>query len=220
MKQGPLSNPARERLLDVAITHFARHGLEGATTRAIAAAATTPMSSITYHYGGKEGLYLAAAQHIGQRISALLSPVLAAAEQSCVSGGAAEARMAVLTTLDRFSESLATDGANGWAPFINREQMHPTAAFVILYEGWMGRLAGSLGACLHRLAGGRISQDEARLRAISMIGQALVFRTARAMVCRTMQWETLGEAENASIRQAVRRNAEAILTALEERDRT
>ena len=42
--------------------------------RAIATAAGTTMSSITYHYGGKQGLYLAAARHIadqmGERMAA------------------------------------------------------------------------------------------------------------------------------------------------------
>src|SRR3546814_10523816 len=43
---------------------FGRKGLDGASTRGIAKAAGTAMSSITYHYGGKEGLYLAAADYI------------------------------------------------------------------------------------------------------------------------------------------------------------
>lgn len=51
----------QQRLLEIAIREFAAKGLDGASTRGIAAAAGTAMSSITYHYGGKEGLYLAAA---------------------------------------------------------------------------------------------------------------------------------------------------------------
>jgi len=42
----------------------------------IAAAAGTAMSSITYHYGGKEGLYLAAADHISSRMAEGMSPAL------------------------------------------------------------------------------------------------------------------------------------------------
>src|SRR3546814_15646539 len=54
----------QNRLLETAVREFGRKGLDGASTRGIAKAAGTAMSSITYHYGGKEGLYLAAADYI------------------------------------------------------------------------------------------------------------------------------------------------------------
>ena len=60
----------QSRLLDIAISEFGTKGREGASTRGIAAAAGTAMSSITYHYGGKEGLYLAAADRIAERMTA------------------------------------------------------------------------------------------------------------------------------------------------------
>ena len=56
----------RERLLSVAIERFGESGFEGASTRDIAQAADTAMSSITYHFGGKEGLYLACADFIAE----------------------------------------------------------------------------------------------------------------------------------------------------------
>ena len=58
----------QQRLLEIAVREFGLKGLEGASTRGIAAAAGTAMSSITYHYGGKEGLYLAAADHIAAQM--------------------------------------------------------------------------------------------------------------------------------------------------------
>src|SRR3546814_18694562 len=54
----------QNRLLETAVREFGRKGLDGASTRGIAKAAGTAMLSITYHYGGKEGLYLAAADYI------------------------------------------------------------------------------------------------------------------------------------------------------------
>ena len=59
----------RESLLDCAVDHFGRFGFEGAATRAIAADCGTAMSSITYHFGGKEGLHLAAADHIAAQMT-------------------------------------------------------------------------------------------------------------------------------------------------------
>jgi AcrR family transcriptional regulator len=73
----PAARSIDHRLLDTAIDQFGRKGLEGASTRDIATAAGTTMSSITYHYGSKEGLYLAAARHIANQIGELMAPALA-----------------------------------------------------------------------------------------------------------------------------------------------
>src|SRR4030081_955691 len=97
-----------QRLLAAAIDHFGQKGLEGASTRAIAAAAGTTMSSITYHYGGKEGLYLAAARRIADQMGERLDPALDSSEELSRQGPPREAAaLAVLATLDHFLEALA-----------------------------------------------------------------------------------------------------------------
>src|SRR3546814_19862395 len=63
-----------DRLLNTAIDQFGRGGLEGASTRRIASAAGTTMSAITYHYGGKEGPYLAAARHLVEQTKFRVAP--------------------------------------------------------------------------------------------------------------------------------------------------
>src|SRR5690348_9822424 len=81
--KGTMTRATDSRLLDVAIEHFGRFGLDGASTRAIAKDADTPMSSITYHFGGKEGLYLATAERIAERMGELLAPAIAEAMRAC-----------------------------------------------------------------------------------------------------------------------------------------
>jgi TetR/AcrR family transcriptional regulator len=49
----------RAALLDAALVEFARHGLAGARTSAIAARAGVNKQLISHHFGGKEGLYRA-----------------------------------------------------------------------------------------------------------------------------------------------------------------
>ena len=60
------------QLVEAALPIFGLHGVEGASTRAIAKAAGKPMSAITYHFGGKEGLYLACARHISETLGTLI----------------------------------------------------------------------------------------------------------------------------------------------------
>lgn len=48
---------SRSRILAAATPMFARHGLNGVSVRALASAAGVNLSMISYHFGGKEGLY-------------------------------------------------------------------------------------------------------------------------------------------------------------------
>src|SRR6059058_78214 len=101
----PSAASINHRLLETAIDRFGRKGIEGASTRAIAAAAGTTMSSITYHYGGKEGLYLAAVRHIANQIGAHLDPALVAPKNvRAQDAGPEVATRTVLSIIDHFLE--------------------------------------------------------------------------------------------------------------------
>src|SRR5580693_10282184 len=95
----PIVPSIDDRLLDTAINQFGRKGIEGASTRAIATAAGTTMSAITYHYGSKQGLYLAAARHIAEQMGARMAPALAAADARSRKGQGAEAASAELLAI-------------------------------------------------------------------------------------------------------------------------
>jgi TetR/AcrR family transcriptional regulator, regulator of cefoperazone and chloramphenicol sensitivity len=202
-----------DRLLDTAIDQFGRNGIDGASTRAIAAAAGTTMSSITYHYGGKHGLYLAAARHIADQMGERMAPALAAIESpSREREGADAASAALLTIIDRFVEVMVHPESAAWARFIVREQMEPTEAFDVLYSGMMGRLVDHLAALIARIGGGRCKRADARLKTVAIVGQALVFRVARATLLRAMGWTEVDARGAAAIRRIVRAHTYAILT--------
>ena len=54
----------REALLDAALSEFAAHGFEGASTRSIATAAGTHQPQINYHFESKDELWRAAVDHL------------------------------------------------------------------------------------------------------------------------------------------------------------
>jgi AcrR family transcriptional regulator len=54
-----MTNGLRTRLINAATPLFARQGLSGVNVRTIARAAGVNVSLISYHFGGKEGLYAA-----------------------------------------------------------------------------------------------------------------------------------------------------------------
>lgn len=202
------SKPIGDRLLETAIDHFGRKGLDGASTREIAAAADTMMSSITYHYGGKEGLYHAAARHIAEQIRARLAPVVTAADE--MPGSAAAAEALLLAIVDRFVEIMTHPDSDAWARFIVREQMEPTEAFNILFE-FIGPVAELVSALIMNVSSGLCDLAEARLRVLAIIGQALVFRTSRAALMRLTGWSSVEADEITAIKRVVRAHTRAIL---------
>jgi AcrR family transcriptional regulator len=207
--------PSDKALLRVAIDAFGRRGLEGASTRDIAAAAGKPMSAITYHFGGKDGLYLACATHIAETIGTMLSPALEQAEALSDNGDAASARAALATIFHRLVFAMVRPETAIFARFIVREQMEPSAAFDILYGGVMGRVMDLVAALLTRLSGGRLGPVEVRVRSIAMVGQVMAFRVARAAVLRATGWADVGAVEADAIDAVVQAHLTAILDRLE-----
>ena len=197
-------------LLDVAIEQFARLGFEGASTRDIARASKTAMSSITYHFGGKEGLYLAAAEHIARSIAEKQAPTLAAADAGTL-GSREQAEAAILALVESFGRMMLADESEAWAQFIIREQQHPTQAFERLYRGAMepllGRFIGLLGQLRPDLA-----ELEVRATAMLMVGQAIVLRAARASVCKVLAIDAVDPATAELLLQRLRANTHAIIS--------
>ena len=211
----PPTIPTHSRLLDVAVDHFGRLGLAGASTRAIAKDADTPMSSITYHFGGKEGLYLATADHIANRMVNRLAPAIAEIQRACQAGCTRKrAREALHALFAHFAAVLVSAETAAPARFIIREQAEPTAAFTRIYERLMFPLLGRVTFLLNIIAGGRLQQTELRVRAISLVGQILVFRVARETALRAAGWKGIGGNEIKSIQSVVADHLDAIFDRL------
>lgn len=215
MPRNTKDQPIDDRLLDIAIEQFGAFGIEGASTRAIAAAAGTAMSSITYHFGGKEGLYRAAAHHIAEQIRARMQGPLAASLAAAETDrGAATAIDAVIAIVDAFAQLMTSPESAPWARFIVREQMAPTAAFDVLYSEFMKGLAEHVAGLLLRIGAGRVEEAQARVITIAIVGQALAFRVARETALRLTGWADIGAEEAAAIRGTLRAQTRNILEGL------
>lgn len=206
------------RLLDVAIEHFGQKGLDGASTRAIAADADTLMSSITYHFGGKKGLYLAAAEHISASLDERLGPAIERVAEICAGGiDIAAARASLHAIFGRMIEVMVSEESAAFARFIVREQAEPTEAFDRIYAGAMGQMLARVAAMLQVITGDTLDETGARVRAMTLVGQVLVFRVARATVLAGTGWEDVTTPEAAIIKAAVADNLDAIFDRLERR---
>ncbi len=197
-------------LIEVAICEFGLHGLDGASTRGIAAAAGTAMSAITYHYGGKEGLYLAAADHIAERLALDMGDALPAPD--AVRLDAAAARAAIHVIVNRFIEKMANRDTESWSLFIVREQMRPTEAFDRIYAGMMGQMLERIAGLIELATG--TDEARARLVTVTLIGQVIVLRASRASCLRLLRRAEVDEALIIDMKRQVARNLDAILNTL------
>ena len=207
----------REKLLDTAIDHFGRLGFEGAATRAIAADAETAMSQITYHFGGKEGLYLACADYIASNISGRIVPQIETLGEIDRLDAEAAAE-AICMLIGVFARMMLDPATKAYARIIAREQQSPTDAFDRLYHGAMEPIVETAIALVRR-ARPEFSEREVRATGILIWGQAITLRTCRASVSRVMQVDDI-DAETAELLVAqLIANTRCLITQLPEKKR-
>jgi AcrR family transcriptional regulator len=205
----------RQHLVLAALDLFGRNGLEGTSTREIARAAGRPMSAITYHFGGKDELYLAVARYLAGRIGESLAAARGSPAAGAREATPAQARAALHELLQAFVGIMVRPESASWSRYILREQMEPTPAFDLLYGSVMSPVLQQVCTLLRRVSGRRLTLKDARLRALALFGQVLVFRACRAAVLRSNAWDDVGAAEVRRIRAVVRIHLDAILDSIE-----
>lgn len=206
----------RRRLIDAALDAFGKYGFDGASTRAIAKAANANLAAIPYHFGGKEGLHVAVAEHIVDEVTSRLGTVVGEAGRMLERGalGPVEARAMLHAMLENSAAMLlGHPEAIRWAPFIIREQMQPSAAFDAIYDGFMGR-AHIMATRLFAIATGRdAAAQDTIVRTFALFGQLVVFRLGRAIVERRLGWTGYGPEEIRLVTSMLHDHLDAILDA-------
>jgi AcrR family transcriptional regulator len=199
----------RQRLIHSALEVFGEYGFDGASTRMLAERAGANLAAIPYHFGSKEGLYRAAAEYIVEFSKRELQPIIDRIERMAmerkVSRRAASELLEEL--LQRFSALvIGSPEADSWAGFIMREQLHPGAAFEILFEGLMKKLIDAASRMLAITL--RMRPDDPRLMITTqtVLGQIVIFRSGRAAVLRQLGWKEISADRLKLIQSVVREN--------------
>lgn len=210
------SEATKLQLLKAATTAFAYEGFHATSLKKIARTAGVNPALIAYHFGNKEGLYLAVFEAIVAQIEARVGPMEQQLESligSGISSGDTKPeplRQALFSIVDTMLDLLSSEESREWALLITREQATPTEAFEVLYKGFMGKVLGVALQVIQLLKPG-VAEKEARLFVILMMGQILVFRVSKTAVLRHMGWQSYGEGELALAKMQLHRNISAWL---------
>lgn len=187
---------------------FGRDGFEATSTRAIAARAGTNISSIAYHFGGKDGLRVACAD----AVVAAIGQVAQAIPADPARIGRAQARLVLRRLMRRIVTFLVTPAAQDSVGFLLRELASPGSPV-------LDRIYATLIEPRHRAlcllwaaaTGGDPDSEDTRLAVFSWIGQAAYFRLAAPLVQRRMGWRGYARREARAILRRLLINLDAML---------
>ncbi len=204
----------KDKLLEVAIDAFANAGYEGVGTRELAERAGTNLSAIRYHFGGKEGLYRAVIQHISQDVQERVSPFIQHTRSRARRPNVSREELidSVCRLITAFANQLLASGiGDNWARLVVREQMKPTKAFDVMYNVFRILLDG-IAPIVAKVVGEPSESRKVRICAMTLVGQALVFRTHRATALKFIGWKKLGPKEVSDLQSVLSKQCHAILT--------
>ncbi|WP_048649244.1 CerR family C-terminal domain-containing protein [Nitratireductor soli] len=209
----------RQSLVLAALKLFGEKGFEGTTTREIATEAKANIGSISYHFGGKEGLRTACADHIVALIGGVASKALDLGGGEPAGQTPAEARALLgrgLETLTGFI--IASPEAQLIVKFVLRELSHPTVALDRIYDGIFAPVHKRLCQVWQAATGEPAESATTKLTVFTLIGQVVYFRIAGEAVRRRMDWSEIGRPQASAIAAAISGNLAAILAAHESGD--
>ena len=180
----------RQRLLETAIEIFAHSAYDSVRTRVLADAAGVNQAAIPYYFGGKEGLYLAVAQRIaerlGERIATLTGPARKLLDNETPASDE-DLENALRDILANFARAiLGQQESRASTAIILREQQQPTKAFDLLYSQAMEPLHQVVSTLVARRQRLNDEAPQAILHAHMLLGQVLGFVAARTTLMRRL----------------------------------
>jgi len=211
---GTRGEDTRERLIEAALRIFGELGFEGASTRMLADAAGANLAAIPYHFGNKEGLYRAAAEFVVERSGKEILPTIEKIGLAIATKKLSRTDAVALLQelLERFSAIvIGSEFTDTFAGFVLREQLQPGAAFEILYQGMMSKLVEACVKLLAIACGRRADDIRTMIKAQTLLGQILVFRTSRASVLRQLGWREFSKEQLKLIQSIIAENVDRIL---------
>ena len=171
---------------------FAERGYAAVSTRALAQGAGVNLSAITYHFGGKRGLYRAVITQLiadtepGRRglIGMLETGVAAAAGDR-----RALARLAQDTTR-RILRFLLNPDLPAWRLQLTlREVNQPGIAFDLVMERHLNPLHDAIAGLVAATTGASAADERTRLLAQAVVGICLSFGPVRSVVLARLGWD-------------------------------
>lgn len=211
------SEAAKEALISATIEMLKIKSIEAISTREVASSSRQNISAITYYFGSKEGLYIAAVERIARVIRTQMNPTFRDINKFLRNSQRdPDVAIGLIKSLLRRIMSFHKD-ILGFTEIIAREQIHPTEAFPILYDEALRDLHELGGRLVAAALGNAELDEECRLRFHALLGEVLIFRYARETILRNVGWTDIGERENDIVATIIEEHIEVTLSEIARR---
>lgn len=212
-QKGSNAENTKKRLIETGVELFSRYGFDGVSTRNLADRANVNLASIQYYFGSKEGLYLAVARYMVQHVRSWMGPQISGVDRALIKENPDKQACFRLfcELMDQILFHVLSDSeARRWMGIFMREQIDPTSAFDILYEGIMEPIHHCLFRLIARMLDLPEDARETKMRSYAIAGGVLMFHLSRAEISRTMNWNGYGPEEIEAIRKVVLEHSRTI----------
>lgn len=187
----PRGDSARARMIDVAGPLFAARGFDGVAVRELARAANVNVASVSYHFGGKRGLYLATLERLMEEMRPIGGPVIDRIDATFADGAPDRDALRSLATfmVGHFIASMHSGDLPPWvSQTVLREFQRPTPD----YRPMLDERVLPLHRAVRRLVAAALElapdSEEAVLAAHAAMGQIMVFAAARTVALEELDW--------------------------------
>lgn len=208
----PQNLDTRERLLQAAVIAFGRRDYDGVSIRKVVEAAGANIAAISYHFGGKRGLYLATVAFLADRLHAGMANQRRQIEQAISLGEPQRCADLLCGFLGQFLEQMLTGKLGESAPgIIFREQHRPTDAFDILYAKLLEPMHTTLASLVACHLGRAADEREVIMLSHALLGQTMIFRIGRTALLRRLNLPAYTPADIAQIKATLSGYCRSIL---------
>lgn len=186
----------KARLLKYGAAEFAVKGFDGASTRNIVGKAKMNISAISYHFGGKKGLYEAILTEIVNNVDEVMQPLLERYEQVLQKNDSKIAQDLLCDFMKAFLRIISENLIDGNKCMIYlHEYANPSPSFKVVDESLNAKYFKIYINLLLIINKGKMSEREAMLLTFMLFSQIFVIFTRQKNILKLMEWKDYGEKE-------------------------
>lgn len=192
---GDDSDP-KARIARAAIGEFALRSLDGARIREIAKISGTNVAAISYHFGGKEGLYNAVVAGMSDYFDKIVGPYYEEGAEICAAKNCAAARaLAIRFLIDAIRKFSTVKIVPALCLIMSREAASPSEYFQRVYGSIYEKPVEFLARLFITASGGRTEHGEAVVFAQALWSNVRIYSSKSEAILRLHGWRDMGELE-------------------------
>ncbi len=188
----PGGDESRARIIEAAGRLFAARSFNGVSVRELARAAKVNAAAISYHFGGKEGLYESVLAQLVADTGPIMEPLIDALDRGVAEAKGDRARLARVAAdfIERLLSGVLLRKSYAWQmPLMLREFQDPSSGFAMVVRERIDPVHDAIARLIAAATGVGAGSPEAKLLAANFMGQCMMFGATRALIFARLDWK-------------------------------